>query len=115
MVSKIEYIKAKKVVKEYENQESKLSFWLMRDNHSTAQPKGKTLDEIVESFIDLVNQNPYSCVCPVIILNKEGKEVRRVGKMAHSVGTDIDLTEWRKALESDSDVMYLIKKKAFKH
>lgn len=112
MITEKQYNQAKEVVRKYDNKTASLSFYLMRDNHTFTKPSGETLEEIRDSFIKLVKDNSYSSVCPVVILDKDGKEVRRVGKMAHARKTEIDLTEWFNEVSKDSDVIELMKRKA---
>lgn len=59
------------------------SFWFMTDAHTFIKPKGNNLQEIVDNLHEIAKKNKYGMICPVIILNKKGKELKRVGRCCH--------------------------------
>lgn len=48
-------------------------------------------------------------LCPVIVLDINGKELRRVGKMVHRVGDTEDIEAFRRELFADPDIPRLMK------
>ncbi len=71
------------------------SFWFMTDSHNFIKPKGNNLQEIVDDLHKIAKENKHGMICPVTILNKKGKELKRVGASCH-VNREgcVDTSEW---------------------
>jgi hypothetical protein len=71
------------------------SFWFMTDAQTFIKPKGNNLQEIVEDLHRISKENKFGMICPVIILGKNEKELKRVGKHCHVDGKgNVDTTKW---------------------
>ena len=71
------------------------SFWFMTDAHTFIKPKGNNLQEIVDDLHKIAKENKYGMVCPVTILSKKGKELKRVGRACHVDGKGyVNTVEW---------------------
>jgi hypothetical protein len=71
-----------------------LSFWFMKDDHTFIKLEGKNISEIKQNALDVAKRNPYGMVCPVKILQGE-KELYSIGPSCHvdSRG-NLDLEQW---------------------
>lgn len=106
MIDGVRYVPA-------EAQPDELLFHYMHDNHTFSRLHGNTIDEILASAETMANESPCGMLCPPILM-AEGKELRRLREVAHAPccgddskwqsGKDV----WRKACESDSQVMRLV-------
>ena len=71
------------------------SFWFMTHAYGFIKPKGNNLLEIVDDLCKIAKDNKYGMICPVIILSKKGKELRRVGNPCHVDNKgNVDTKEW---------------------
>lgn len=71
------------------------SFWFMTDALTFIKPKGNNLQEIVDDLHKIAKENKYGMVCPVVILSKKGKELKRVGRACHVDGKgNVNTVEW---------------------
>lgn len=71
------------------------SFWFMTDAQTFIKPKGNNLQEIVNDLHKIAKENKHGMVCPVVILNKKGKELKRVGRACHVDDKgNVDTVEW---------------------
>ena len=71
------------------------SFWFMCDDHTFIKPKGNNLQQIVDDLHRISKENNYGMICPVVILSKKGKELKRVGRACHVDGKgNVNTVEW---------------------
>ena len=71
------------------------SFWFMTDALTFIKPNGNNLQEIVDDLHKIAKENKYGMVCPVVILSKKGKELKRVGRACHVDGKgNVNTVEW---------------------
>ncbi len=85
-------------------------FYYMHDNHTFTKLKGSLADMVSEA-VELAEKSPSGMLCDAILLNKSGKEVRRVGEAVHARGTCLDaaaLKAWAESLSADPDIVRLI-------
>jgi hypothetical protein len=90
----------------------RLHAWFMHDDHTFSRLRGN-LDETIKAAKVMLEESPYGALCPLTIVDDEGRDVRRVGQMVHS-GYDTGRTfnvgqmiAWRAQAEADSEVMRL--------
>ena len=77
------------------NKITSLSFWFMTDMHTFIRPKGNDIYEIRDSLIEIAVHNPYGMVCPVIILDSNGKEIKRSFECGHVDNKgNVNLSKW---------------------
>ncbi len=94
IIQDLKYKIAKKIVDKYEQKLVTPSFWFMRDNHTFTQPKGKNINEIKQSLIEIAKKNSCGMVCGVTIL-EEGKPERSVGENYHvDKDGNVNLDKW---------------------
>jgi len=81
------------------------SFWFLRDNHTTYKPKGENLVKIAKDLKKIAKKNPDGMICPVIILDNNGKEVKRIGKATHVDGDgNVDINMWLNSIKDDPTI-----------
>lgn len=86
-------------------------FLYLHDNHTSTRLYGATLDEVLAHADAVESKNPDGMLCPVYLMRGD-KEVRRVGRGAHSSCGKrrwiAGKAAWRNAVEDDPDVMRLL-------
>lgn len=82
------------------------SFWFMTDGHGFIKPKGKNIDKVKKSLLEIAKTNPYGMVCPVIIL-ENGKELKRIGKCCHVDNNgNVNLDDWLNTIQAKDNQIY---------
>ena len=59
------------------------SFWFMTDSHLFIKPKGRNIYEILGDLHEIAKQNKYGMICPVILNDENGNEIKRIGEPCH--------------------------------
>jgi len=85
------------------------AFWFMTDGHGFIKPKGKSIDKVKKSLLDIAKTNPYGMICPVGIF-ENGKELKRIGKCCHVDDKgNVNLDGWADIIEAKENQIYFSK------
>lgn len=106
---------------------ARVSIHGMYDCHLFHEITGSSIDEVISNWVKHISKTipaifaggqkvsdlGPSCLCPAIVLDEHGKELRRVGKMVfpdYSTRTPdpTSLAKYREALLSDPDIANLL-------
>jgi len=101
-----------------------LSAWIMFDNHTFGRLHGKTPSALVKDAERIFAERGDGALCPLTVLDQNGKELRRVcamvflesdryhaGANGNPLGGSIQVggkAAWIKAAKADADVMRLL-------
>lgn len=93
---------------------TRLSAWYMHDNHSFARLTG-SLDQMADQAVEIASTSPYGMLCPVVLLDGDAREIRRVGPSVHMGARSAEALSafrdgaraWADALRLDADVARL--------
>ncbi len=94
-------------------QPDEIRFYYMHDNHTFSRLAGNSIDTILQHAETLAFESPFGILCPPTLLFN-GKEVRRLKKVAHAPCCGDyrkwrdGRQEWRNECEGDSDVIRLV-------
>lgn len=89
-----------------------ISTWLMDDDHSFIRIPGSTVQEVKANALAISEKSAGMMLCPITVLARGGKEIRRVGGVVHLRSPH---SPWKSALEvweaevvADPDIQRLL-------
>lgn len=93
----------------YKPQPVAVRFWGMRDNHTFVRYTPTSIDNLFEQWLaSETDEWGLPALCPVRLLDRDGRDVREVGCMVHHANDAEGIKRYREALEADADVMALL-------
>lgn len=90
-----------------------LKFWVMHENHTFTNLGNDftSLEDVANSANEIMTESPMSMLCPIIIIDQDGKEVRRVGVPVPDNKWSERLPVWLAAAKADPDILSIMAKK----
>lgn len=109
---KEQYIKAKEIVKAYEDKENpfKISFWFMLSSYTFYKLKVNSLDKLEKSAIEAVKLDGYGMLCCSRLV-KNGIEMNTIGQNFQGKAGLYDIKGWVDSIKNDlKGINYIIDK-----